>query len=103
MTSPVDDDTVDHQLPATNGRTAPWVIKTRGVDQDLPPAYPASQTSRTRSLSDSRGYAITNQPMSDRRHHSTASKTLSTKARGMDNNLYRTVMMEGITGKVTSV
>lgn len=105
MTSPVDDDAMDHKLPASNGRTAPWVVKTQGMDRDLPPAYSASQTSRSRSPSDPRGYVstTTNQFMSEHRHHSTANKTLSTKVKGMENSLYRTVMMEGITGKVTSV
>lgn len=36
-------------------------------------------------------------------NHATAKKTITSKAKEMDNNLYKAVVLEGITGKVTSV
>ena len=110
VTSPVDDSITDLQLPTTNGRTGPLIIRTRIEDSDLPPAYPTSESSQSQRASNSltNAHSPNNKSSSSASTHvhTMATKTMSTRAKGMDNNLYRAVVMEGfqgITGKVTSV
>ena len=59
-------------------------------DSDLPPPYSDNQWSEDRTDSKVHG-------------HKPASKTMSGRAKSMDNNLYRAVVLEGLAGKVTSV
>ena len=114
VTSPVEDVPADYSpLPGTVRRT----IIAQMSDSDLPPAYPSSEedhSHRARGFSDAPLYmhtTVENGKSSSSSAvaagtHSTASKTMSVKAKGMDNNLYRAIVLEGfqgITGKVTSV
>ena len=122
VTSPVEDDLL--RIPTvSNSRPEPWkhrkqVTRAKDLeDDDLPPPYPMTESPRAVKSSRSRSPAHTH--ASDYRQktspssshppaptHAMAAKTMSTKAKGMDNNLYRAVVMEGfqgITGKVTTV
>ena len=122
-----------HQSHVTNGRT--HAARNQYPEDDLPPPYPmlsesprgakhshsrspTSHTSHSHStppppppplLPHSRSpspHRRSPSPHSEPATHSTAKKTMSAKAKGMENNLYRAVVMEGfqgITGKVTTV
>ena len=117
VTSPVVDDSTDRQLSATKSQTAHWANNRTRVDDldDMPPPYPMTESPRARI---SGGHSVTHAHTSNKKSmssspaalpphtHSMAAKTMSSKAKGMDNNLYRAMVMEGfqnITGKVTSV
>ena len=96
-----------------------------GIEHDPPPPYPMSESpggaaktrSRQQNSTSSPQHASTNhsqyslprQPPATATGtgaHSVAKKTTSSKAKAMDNNLYRAVVLEGfqgISGKVTTV
>lgn len=98
--------TTGHQSHVNNGR----MHKTRPQyqDDDLPPPYPMSQSPRAKFPRNRSSTQPSTRTHSSSPHsaHNTAKKTMSAKAKGMENNLYRAVVMEGfqgITGKVTTV
>jgi hypothetical protein len=100
-----------------------------GIEDDPPPPYPMSESpggaaktrSRQQNSTSYTQHTSTNHSQSHHASppprqppatatgtgaHSVAGKTTSSKAKGMDNNLYRAVVLEGfqgITGKVTTV
>ena len=86
--------------------------------KDPPPSYSMSESpmetrvgghrsrSSTHPTHTSTKHSPTNSTSPSTSTHPTAKKTMSSKARGMDNNFYKAVVMEGfqgITGKVTTV
>ena len=95
------------------------------IEDDPPPPYPLSESPRgaktknqQQNQNSSTQFNSTNHPQSHQTSspcppanatatgRSVAKKTMSTKAKGMDNNLYRAMVLEGfqgITGKVTPV
>ena len=106
------------QLPAgasnKSGRTQ------QDREADPPPPYPMSEspggarashrirssTQPTQTTHTSTNHSSSPHSSPSATRHSVAKKTMSAKAKGMDNNLYKAVVMEGfqgITGKVTTV
>ena len=104
------------RLPAATTNHVPHSRQAQGnFDADPPPPYPMTESPGGATKTGHRNRSSTQPARTSTNHsssphaspsavgHSAAKNTMSSKAKSMDNNLYRAVVLEGITGKVTTV